>query len=182
MRWGRLSEFKPTILFLGKFLGLYLILNVLYGLYVSSYQPRPDPVTNMVTVHTSGVLKVLDHPATILDQEKRPSTTLYHNHRAIVSVYEGCSGLNIAIIFVSFLFAFGPYTRQMLWFVPLGLIIIHLFNLVRIAGLFLITIHKPAWTYFLHKYLFTAFIYAVVFSLWFWWVNRFTATKRHATE
>jgi exosortase family protein XrtF len=177
MNWTRLKEFKPTIFFLLKFVGLYLALNVFYGMYVTSFNPRPDPVTRWVTGQTGSVLAWLDHPVEIVHQLKKATSTIRFNGHAIVSVYEGCNGLNIVIIFVSFLFAFGPYIRKMFWFIPVGIVIIHFFNLVRIAGLFLITLYKPGWTYFLHKYLFTAFIYVVVFLLWFWWVNRFSKIR-----
>jgi exosortase family protein XrtF len=174
MNWTRLKEFKPTIFFLLKFVGLYLVLNVFYGMYVTSFNPRPDPVTRWVTEQTGALLSWVNHPTQTIHQLKKATSTIRHHGHAIVSVYEGCNGVNIVIIFISFLFAFGPYIRKMIWFIPLGILIIHFFNLVRIAGLFLITLYKPQWTYFLHKYLFTAFIYVVVFLLWFWWVNQYS--------
>ena len=36
-----LKEFAPSLLFLGKFLGLYLVLNFSYGLYIDYYFPNP---------------------------------------------------------------------------------------------------------------------------------------------
>ena len=42
-------EFKPTIFFLGKFLGLYIAGNLVYGLFVTAYDPLPDPATRWVS-------------------------------------------------------------------------------------------------------------------------------------
>lgn len=172
------EEFKPTIFFLIKFLGFYLVMNMLYGLYVTSYDPSPDPVTRWTTEQTSQLLQLTNYKTEVRDHDKKATTAIRYNDRSIVSVYEGCNGLNIMIIFLGFLFAFGPYTKKLLWFIPAGILLIHSFNLVRIGGLFLITVHKPSWLYFTHKYLFTAFIYAIVFFLWLWWVRMASKTKK----
>ena len=36
-----LKEFKPTILFLVKFIGIYIVANLLYGIYVTAYATGP---------------------------------------------------------------------------------------------------------------------------------------------
>lgn len=168
MNW---KEFKPTILFLVKFLGSYLIGNLLYGWFVTSYVPNPDPATYWVTAQSALVLTHAGWPAEALSHVATPTTSIMFEHKAIVSVYEGCNGLNIAIIFLGFLLAFGPLQKQLLWFVPLGLAIIHISNILRIVLLFLVTLYLPHYIYFTHKYLFTAIIYAVVFLMWLIWVR-----------
>jgi exosortase/archaeosortase family protein len=77
------------------------------------------------------------------------------------------------IIFVAFLVAFGPMRKALLWFIPVGLLIIHGINLARIALLFWVSLYMPDFMYFTHKYLFTAILYVVVFLLWIGWVKRF---------
>lgn len=172
-----LKEFKPTILFLIKFVGLYLLGNVLYGAYVTAYDPRPDPVTHSVTAQVAEVLSTCGFSATIADRMTSPTTTLVYEERSVLSVYEGCNGLNAMIIFVAFVVAFGPLTKTVLWFIPTGLVIIHLLNLVRIGLLFFVSRYLPGAMYFTHKYFFTAFLYLVIFLLWVWWVKKFSARK-----
>ena len=46
----------PTIIFLAKFLGIYLVANLLYGAYVTSFEPAPDRVTSAVAQQTSAAL------------------------------------------------------------------------------------------------------------------------------
>jgi exosortase family protein XrtF len=96
-------------------------------------------------------------------------------------VYEGCNGLNVMIIFVAFLVAFGPIGRTLAWFIPLGLFIIHLVNLARIGLLFWVSLYMPKYMYFTHKYFFTAILYVVVFVLWIWWVRRYASDKPSET-
>jgi exosortase family protein XrtF len=169
MNW---REFRPTILFLLKFLGLYLIGNLVYGIYITSYEPRPDPITQWVTDQTAEIVSLLGWSSETVNYKHTPTVSIVHEGKSIVSVYEGCNGVNVMIIFLVFLISFGPWSKKMYWFVPLGLVIIHLVNLLRIGLLFFVSIQFPRHLYFMHKYFFTAFIYRVVLVLWFWWVKK----------
>jgi exosortase family protein XrtF len=178
-----IREFKPTIIFLVKFVGFYLVGNLLYGFYVAAYAPAPDPATNWVTDQTAIVLKLSGHPTEVIDHPKKATTILRYKDQSVVSVYEGCNGLNIFIIFAAFIFAFGPINKIVMWFIPMGILLIHASNLLRIAGLFLITLYEPELLYFTHKYLFTIFIYLIVFLLWVWWIRLHAPKqKSHAKE
>jgi len=173
-----LQEFKPTIFFLLKFVGIYVVVNLLYGLYISHDQPHVDGATREVTRQSAGILKVCGWPVHIQDRESSPTTDLLYEERSVLSVYEGCNGINVAIIFLAFLFAFRPISRPLWWFAPLGLFILHLANLGRIVLLFWVAVYMPDFMYFTHKYLFTAFLYLVVFGLWVWWVKKYSGVKR----
>jgi exosortase family protein XrtF len=168
------SEFRPTILFLVRFVGLYFVLNLGYGWYVTFFAPGVDPLTEWVTLQTSDVLQTLGWENEAHNHPRKPTTFLTHNGKGVVAIYEGCNGLNVAIVFVSFLAALGPYKRTLCWFVPIGLAVIHAGNITRIALLFYVSLRLPGYLYFTHKYLFTAFLYALVMALWgLWlWMNR----------
>lgn len=172
-----ITEFKPTIFFLVKFIGIYVVANLIYGAFITAYSPRPDPITTEVTVHTSTALQLCGWTTNIQDNKTKPTTELILANKAILSVYEGCNGINVMIIFVAFVIAFGPITKTLWWFIPLGLVVIHFMNLVRIALLFWVAIYLPDFMYFTHKYLFTAILYVVVFLLWVVWVKKFTSVK-----
>jgi exosortase family protein XrtF len=172
-----MKEFLPTILFLVKFVGIYVVGNLLYGWYVTAFAPAPDPVTHWVTNQTAAVLTSCGWPTDIEDHDKRATTNMIYEDKDILAVYEGCNGINVMIIFVAFLIAFGPLTKSLLWFIPVGLLIIHLMNLARITLLFWVAIYMKDYMYFTHKYFFTAILYVVVFFLWVWWVKKFTAKK-----
>jgi exosortase family protein XrtF len=168
----QLKEFRPTLLFLVKFFVLYLVGNLLYGAWITSWYPRPDPLTTSVTEQSSSILNVFGWETEAYEHGTKPTTYIATREKAIVSVYEGCNGLNVVIVFLSFLLAFGPYTKKLLWFIPLGLLVIHLSNLARIVLLAFVSEFMPKYLYFTHKYLFTAFIYLFVFLLWIQWVMK----------
>ena len=166
-----IREFLPTILFLGKFLGIYLVANLLYGAYVTSFEPGPDPLTSIVANQTSEVLNALGWDTSTHNNTRHPTTEVALRSRDILSIYEGCNGVNVIIIFVAFLFSFGTPSRSLWWYAPLGLLVLHVCNLIRITVLFWVSINQPDFMYFLHKYFFTAGLYAVTFILWVFWVR-----------
>jgi exosortase family protein XrtF len=168
-----LREFKPALLFLGKFLAIYFAGNIIYGLFVERYGVRPDPITRWVTVQTGELLTSLGLDAEAVNNTARPTVLLQTEGRTAVSVFEGCNGVNVMIVFAAFLFAFGGPFKSMAWFLPAGILIIHLFNLARIGLLYYSALYRPSYFYYFHKYFFTAILYLVVFALWALWVTKF---------
>jgi exosortase family protein XrtF len=174
-----IREFKPTILFLVKFLAIYLVGNLLYGVWITDWYPQVDPLTHHVTDQSAWVIRAMGHDVQIVDYEGKPTTYIKLRDNAIVSVYEGCNGFNVVIVFLAFLLAFGPFNRSMIWFLPLGILVIHVANLARIVLLFWVSLYQPHYLYFTHKYLFTAFIYLFVFLLWIAWVKKWAKPTPH---
>lgn len=168
-----LREFKPALVFLGKFLAIYFVGNILYGLYIESYPDSPDPVTRVVTDHTAGVLRAAGYDAVYEDAAGAAKVALKESGDVVLNVFEGCNGINVMIVFVAFLFAFGGPAKAMSILLLLGLAIIHLFNMLRIGLLYVLASNNSTQFYYYHKYFFTAILYLVVFGLWALWVIRF---------
>ena len=167
-----IKEFKPALLFVAKFLVIYFVGNVIYGVYVESFNNVADPMTNWVTIQSAQILNLFVAGVESYSDPMLPKVHLLLNNRTVISVYEGCNGLNVIIIFVAFLAAYGGRLKRLSWFVPLGIVIIHLFNLARIALLYYVAEYHHTFMYFTHKYLFTATIYVVVLALWYWWATK----------
>jgi exosortase family protein XrtF len=170
-----LSEFRPALMFLAKFLGIYLAGNILYGIWIESYGERADAGTTWVAGQTVRCLQVAGFETYTKANPDGPTVFLVENDRVVLSVFEGCNGVNVMIVFTAFLVAFGGPGRSMAWFLPLGLLVIHLSNLLRVSLLYYTAIHQPAYFYYFHKYFFTAVLYFVVFVLWALWVVKFNA-------
>ena len=167
-----LKEFKPALIFLAKFLGIYLLLNLAYGFFIESYEPFPDPVTQYVSTSTCVVLNNLGYSTTIAPHPARPAVILRNYGNSVIAVYEGCNSMNVMIVFVAFMSAFGNFSKKKLWFIVAGLVAIFVLNLVRVTFLFWVAEAMPENLYFMHKYVFTIFIYAVVLMLWYLWIFR----------
>ena len=171
-------EFKPALRFLLVFIGVYIAGNVVYGLYVEWYRPQPDPLTKWVTSQSALLLTAFSEPVKASVSEKGPFVLLTKNDRTVLSVFEGCNGLNVMIVFASFVVAFGGKTRSIFLFILSGVVLLHLANLIRLILLYQTAVNKPAWFYYFHKYLFTAILYVVVFGLWYFWIERIRRTSK----
>jgi exosortase family protein XrtF len=172
------KQFKPSILFVLKFVGLYILLNLLYAAYLYVYNDQADPMTLLVTEQTAAIIDLYESGIDTRANENGRSWYVTKDGSPVLSVYEGCNGLNMMIIFVVFLFAYSTWHKKFIWFIPLGLVMIHLFNLLRIVLLFHVTIDYPKALYFSHKYAFTAFIFLAVFILWYLWIAKLETTLK----
>ena len=166
------DNYRPAVMFLVVYVGVYLVLNTLYALYIQYYAPNPDPMTIVVTEQVALVLQAFGEPVVFLVEEGSPHVPILRDGTGIVRVYEGCNGLNVMIVYLAFLAAFrGPWKSTVL-FVIFGLITIYVMNLVRVAALYGVALYYPDKLYFFHKFFFTGLIYLVVFFLWFLWIRK----------
>lgn len=168
-----LKEYRPAIFFLVRFLGVYILGNVVYGLWIVSYGNLADPITQIVTSNSSWFLNLLGFKASTLSSDIYPNVSLQLDGQTVVNVYEGCNAINVSILFVAFLFAYKSTLKKTFVYSVAGLAAIYVFNLFRVAGLFLVANYFPDQLYLMHKFIFTGVIYAFVFFLWFLWVKRY---------
>lgn len=174
-----IKQYKDSLLFIVKFVGLYLVLNTAYGFFVEYYETRPDPITSMVTNHVAiGLSLFHDHIDTVPDL-REPNIHLQLNRENVVSVFEGCNSINVMIVFISFLIAFKGSVQATVIFACLGLIAVYIINLIRVGLLFEVAYYYPQHLYFFHKYLFTGIIYLIVFAIWYVWIQRVRSEKVH---
>lgn len=165
-----LRDFKPALLFLAKFLAFYFIANIIYGIYVESCGNLPDMFTQQVSTQTAFFLKKIDSSIDTEISKNEPQVSLKSGGEVVLNVFEGCNGINVMIVFVAFLIAFGGQAKKLVWFLFSGLIIIHLTNIMRLSLLYYVAQHYKIYFYFIHKYIFTAILYLIVIVLWVIWV------------
>jgi exosortase family protein XrtF len=173
-----IKQYREAIIFLLKYLGVYLVLNTGYSVFIRQYHPAPDPITIAVTANVASVLRVFNSSVDYAVTQQNPNVPITLDGTAVVEVFEGCNSINVMIVYVAFLIAFnGPLKQFLIYFVT-GLIAIYGINLLRVLGLFEVALHFPEQLYFFHKFFFTGIIYMFVFILWFFWVK---AVKKWTT-
>ena len=153
--------------------------NVVYGLWIVSYDNLPDPFTAMVTTHAAGLLQAIGFSASPYVSGMAANVALQMDGQTVVRVFEGCNAINVSILFMAFLFAYKGSVKTTTLFALVGLMAIYLFNLLRVAGLFLVARFYPDQLYLMHKFVFTGIIYAFVFALWYLWVTKFANPASH---
>jgi exosortase family protein XrtF len=83
-----------------------------------------------------------------------------------------CNAIKLFCLFSVFIIAYPGPRKHKLWYVPLGILSIHLLNILRVVALTIIAKESPHLLDFNHSYVFTFLIYAFIFSLWMIWVNK----------
>ena len=84
-----------------------------------------------------------------------------------------CDGLYLFAIFSIIMIAFPGNWKNKRWFIPLGLVIIHIVNVLRIVALAITLKYWPDMLDFNHTYVFQVIIYGVIFYLWYVWVTKY---------
>ena len=105
------------------------------------------------------------------------NTTIYFPDNGYITINGSCSGLKqfYQWIFLMILFP-GPWKKK-LWFIPLGLLVIHLVNIMRIIILSVILMNWPDQWHFSHDWILRPFFYVVIFVMWVVWEEKFRLKK-----
>lgn len=174
-----IKDFKPALLFLFKFLSIYVLGNIAYGIYINHYYPQSDPVTQLISGQVSKILTATGHTVYPRPNINQPTISIIEasTNNTIIDIFEGCNGINVVIVFLAFLVAYQGTVKRTIIFAVGGLLVIHLFNLGRIILLFQQAKDHSPYFYYLHKYFFTAILYAVVVVLWWLWVSKCNGIK-----
>lgn len=88
-----------------------------------------------------------------------------------------CNGITLLFLFAVFVISYPGNIKNKLWYLPIGAILIHIINILRIVSLSLLAFYSPQYLSFNHTYTFTFIVYSFVFWLWMQWANKFSITK-----
>jgi len=171
-----LKKYKPTIIFLLKFILINAVLTLAYSQYLDSFEST-DSFTHEVSVESSALANFIGFDSYIEQNLDEPSVKFVLDNVYRVKIVEGCNGLAVMILFLSFVVAFGGKLTDMLFFIPLGILLIHASNIIRLVVLVYIYVYHYELANAFHDYVFPAIIYGMVFVLWVLWVNYFAFKK-----
>jgi len=124
------------------------------------------------------VINIISIPTTFDD----PAKIMYFDNGAYVGVNMSCSGFKQLLqLFILFLVYPGPLKHKF-WYIPMGLVIIYLVNLLRIVTLAIVVNNRPEYFDFTHDYVVRPFFYVVIFGLWVVWVERFRKKSERSVK
>lgn len=129
-----------------------------------------DFFTNIVFNHTRLVVNAL-LPVDIIER------TFYFSNQCSVSIVAGCSGIKQMLQLALLILIYpGPWKHKA-WFIPSGMLIVHLTNVFRLSGLCIVMNYWPQHWHFAHDYPFRVIFYVVIFFLWVIWNDKFYHRK-----
>jgi exosortase family protein XrtF len=171
-----LRKYKAVWLFLFKFFTVYIVGVLVYNFYLSDFITHIDGITETVTEQVAQIFSITLPEITTFYSCESPTAEIQYFGVPLVLLIEGCNAVSIMILFLAFIVAFKGALKHYLWFVPLGIIIIYLANLLRIYLIGMIVLYLPEYTEWAHDYVFPGIIYGTTFMLWVIWV-KFLADK-----
>lgn len=95
-----------------------------------------------------------------------------------LQVEKACDSVDLMGLFAVFVLAYPGRWRNRLWYIPAGMLLIHILNIARICALVVIEFNRPDLLEFNHKYTFTGVMYLCIFSMWYLWVKYFSHPKQ----
>ncbi|MCK5824077.1 MAG: exosortase family protein XrtF, partial [Ichthyobacteriaceae bacterium] len=155
-----------------------------YSRYLDYYKELGvvDVITHEVANESSNLLELLGFESSILQNEHIQSVRFNLDGFSRITIVEGCNGVAVMAIFISFIFAFGGRIVDMLLFSTMGVMLIHLSNIFRISLLGYIYVYHHSIADSFHDYVFPVIIYGMVFVLWVIWVNYFVGANRKSVH
>lgn len=161
---------KFIVLFISKAVALYLLWYFIYEQWLAKVGWLDNFIIDHLVKITLYLLNFLGY------------TTFVYEHTFGIDGSNGvfignpCNGLELMALFAGFVLIFKGSWKNKIWFIPLGIIVIYMMNIVRLLILTIIAKVAPETLDFNHKYTFTVLLYVLVFLGWVLWVNKF-ATK-----
>ncbi|WKZ66652.1 MAG: archaeosortase/exosortase family protein [Flavobacteriales bacterium] len=176
---GTRSRFgnDPLTRFLVVGIGLYLGWLLLFHQVIHPWGWLDRTVINGLVALASLLLTALGYE---LLPEPRVDLERYIGVQGGTHLWIGdpCNGIPLFAVFTIFIIAFpGPW-RHKAWFIPAGILLIHLLNAIRVAALCIVVTFGYEWLNFNHDYTFYVVVYGAVFLLWYVWVKRYSGWRK----
>lgn len=172
---------NKILFFLLKAFGLYLFWYILYDLWLHPKSVLDNLVSTNLAYWSSLVLKGLGFIAIdSIAASTENITVIGIDGTHGLWVGDPCNGITLFALFVGFVIAYPGKIKNKLWFIPLGMLLIHIINVIRIVSLCLIVYYSPESLSFNHTYTFTILVYAFVFWLWLLWSNKYSSVSQIA--
>ena len=191
---------KPVVNFLikaGVFFGVW---KLVYLLWLQPAHWPDKPLVNLIAKQTVGALNAfntalpysyqgfsyqhsLNHSDTSTNKPAYEGymARIFYKERSLLLIVSNCNALELMVLFAGFIIAYKSKWQLKLVAIPLGIIAIHVVNVLRCMAL--VKLAGSSWSrffYFTHHYLFTLIIYAFIFILWMGFIKLASKKSNHA--
>jgi exosortase/archaeosortase family protein len=160
-----LSTNRALAFFLLKMAAAYAVWFVVYDLWLLPDGRIDTWLSETVAATTAGTL------APFYEGARADVRTVWIDARSGIYIENGCNGLSALSLFVGFVLAYPGTWRRRALFIPLGLVVIFVTNVVRCAVLLMVSKHWP-WMFESVHGLHALFVfYIAIFGLWVAWAH-----------
>jgi exosortase family protein XrtF len=165
---------RPIFRFIAPSIGLYILWILVYDNWLHPQGELDIWAIDQIVWMAGGLLQLLGFELTGENPLLGGIRTLGIGGSDGVWIGDPCNGVSLFALFTGFILAFpGPWKTK-LWFIPMGILAIHLINVIRVVALVIVEYYYPESLDFNHTYTFTVLVYSLVFVLWYWWIKKFS--------
>jgi exosortase/archaeosortase family protein len=148
---------------------LYFLLRILFrvvpGFHFLFFYSKK--VLIYILVYTSNlILKLLGFSSQVHEN------IVYIEGSEGVRVINACLGWSVMALFAGFIIAYPGTKKSKYQIIPLGLVVLVIANILRISLMAIISYTAYDKLDFYHRYVFNFILYAVVISLWIFWIRK----------
>ncbi len=163
---------EPIVRFLSLGLILYISWFALYEWWIHPLQWVDKAVIDNTLASSQKILGWMGYAAEI-----NGSRTMRIQGTPGLFIGDSCNGISLFALFSIFIIAFPGKIISKLFFIPAGIMVIYLLNVLRVSALAVIETYSYSMTEFNHTYTFTIIIYACIFCMWLYWINKYSGIK-----
>lgn len=162
---------------------LFLVWYFLYELWLHSETNVDLLVIKNLEDLSSRLLNLLGY-SLIPDSDVEDIRTIGIDGTGGLWIGDPCNGLTLFALFVGFVIAYPGSWKHRLWFIPTGLLLIHVLNVLRISALAIILYEYQDFAVldFNHTYTFTIIVYSFVLMLWYLWATKLSGVTMKAQD
>ncbi|MCC6372121.1 MAG: archaeosortase/exosortase family protein [Bacteroidia bacterium] len=154
----------------------YLVSFLIYQFIIKRYTLYDQAFIGTIVKSTAFCLNSLGYKTFMVLQDRDMQVVGIDGSNG-VWVGSNCNAITLFALFAVFILTYPGNQKNKLWFIPLGIVLIHLLNILRVTALALISNYSPQWLDFNHTYTFTFLVYLFIFMLWVYWINKFASTS-----
>ena len=168
---------KSLLRFLGGGLLGYLAWYILYQYWLKDQTLLDEYLIHSMVLVCESVLRGLGFALYEVNEVGLRWQLGIANSVGLLEIGAPCDGLVLFVLFAVFVLAFPGRMARKLWFIPLGILCIHVANLIRVVSLTMINFYRPSALAFNHDYTWTVLIYGFIFWLWYQWAEKLSHEK-----
>ncbi|MCH8569016.1 MAG: exosortase/archaeosortase family protein [Balneolales bacterium] len=159
------GKYKAYTVFLAKLLGFFGLWYLMYEVWILP-DGRLDAWLSVNIVEVSaGLLSLLNFD-------------IFSDNRVLgitgapgVIIINGCNGLEAIGLFIGFVMAWPGDNFKRALFVPMGILVIYVVNMLRVCVLVILQHYSPQSFDFAHDYSTSTIFYLAIFVMWVVWIN-----------
>jgi len=165
---------KQIVRFFIRLFVLFTCWFVVYALILRPPRVLDRPLTNFITLSVVKIINFLPTAAPV-SWEEIPGggrSEILKEGQKVFGIWDVCNGIDLMFIYAGILFLLPFPLKRKIIFSIVGIVVIIVANIIRVAALYYIFLYQRVAFDFSHHYLFTILMYVLIFYGWMLFIKK----------